>query len=141
MDEVGEAELLAAASAGQIAECGADGNRRPVQAELLRRCCHRLKDQIDPRGLRLRSAAIVGSLDLASMDVRFPVRFDDCDFDSPLVAEGAQLQELLLTQCVRLPGLLANGLRVRRDLDLSGSHLTGAHRTTASTSKRALKER
>ena len=108
-----------------------------MDAELLRRCCHRLGDQIDPRGLRLHGAAIVGSLDLAGLEVPFPVRFDDCEFDSPLIVEGAQLQELALLRCSRLPGLLANGLRVHRDLDLSGSHVTGAHRTTASTSKRA----
>jgi hypothetical protein len=137
MDEVSEAELLAAASAGRIAECGADGNRRPVNAELLRRCCHQLKEQIDPRGLRLHSAAIVGTLDLAGLEVPFPVRFDECEFDSPLVVEGAQLHGLDVTQCIQLPGLLGNGLQVHRDLNLSGSRLTGAHRTTASTSKRA----
>jgi hypothetical protein len=137
MDKICEADLLAAASTGQVADCGDNGNRRPVDAELLRRCCHQLKDQIDPRGLRLRSAVIVGGLDLAGLDVPFPVRFDGCVFESPVIAEGAQLQELALTRCPQLPGLLANGLRVRRDLDLSGSHLTGAHWTTASTSKRA----
>jgi hypothetical protein len=33
----------------------------------------------------------------------------------------------------RLPGLLANGVRLRRDLDLSGSNVAGAHWTSAST--------
>src|SRR5690348_13518637 len=99
MNEVSEAELLAAARVGQIAECGVDGTRRPVDAALLRRCCHQLKDQIDPRGLRLHSAVIVGSLDLAGLEVPFPIRFDDCELDSPLVAEGALLRELALTHC------------------------------------------
>lgn len=137
MQKVGEAELLAAASAGRTAECGGDGVRRPVDAALLRRCCHQLKDQIDPRGLRLRGGAIRGSLDLAGLDVPFPVRFDDCDFDAPLVAEGAHLHDLALTRCVRLPGLLGNGLQVRRDLDLSGSRVTGAHWTTVSAANPA----
>ena len=39
--------------------------RRPVDAALLRRCCLELKDQIDPRGLRLRHATVTGPLDLA----------------------------------------------------------------------------
>ena len=77
MEKVGEAELLAAASAGRTAECGDGGARRPVDAALLRRCCHQLKDQIDPRGLRLRGAAIRGSLDLAGLEVPFPVRFEE----------------------------------------------------------------
>jgi len=137
MDKVGEAELLAAASAGQILDCGDGDNRRPVDAALVRRCCHQLKDQIDPRGVQLRNATIAGILDLADLDVPFPLRFDDCEFDSPVRAEGARFQELALTRCPRIPGLLANGLRVGRDLDLSGSQITGAHRTTASFSRRA----
>ena len=71
------------------------------------------------------------------MEVPFPLRFHECEFDSPPVAEGAQLSELALTDCMRLPGLLANGLRVRRDLDLSGTRTTGDHYTSASTSQRA----
>jgi hypothetical protein len=50
---------------------------------------------------------------------------------------GARLEELALTGCARLPDLLGNGLRVRRDLDLSRSTVTGAHGTSASTSKRS----
>ena len=64
---------------------------------------------------------------------------EDCEFDSPLTVEGAQLYELALTGCIRLPGLLANGVRIRRDLDLSRTHVTGTLRTAASTSKRAAK--
>ncbi len=135
---VTEAEFLAAASAGHAVECGdGDSARRPVEAALLRRCCLGLKDRIDPRGIRLQDAAIMGSLDLAGLDVPFPLRFDGCEFSSPLVVEGAQLYELVLTGCARLPGLLANGVRVRRDLDLSRTHVTGALRTSASTSKQS----
>src|SRR5215469_13886036 len=94
MDKVDEAELLAAASAGQILDCSDGDNRRPVDAALVRRCCHRLKDQIDPRGVQLRNATVAGVLDLADLDVPFPLRFDDCDFDSPVRAEGARIQEL-----------------------------------------------
>lgn len=137
MDKVSEAELLKAASTGQIAELVAAGTRRPVDAAVLRRCCHQLKAQIDPRGLRLHGAAIVGILDLAGLEVPFPVRFDECEFDSPLVVEGAQLHELALTQCSQLPGLLGNGVQIRRDLDLSHTHVTGGLRTSASTSKRS----
>ena len=137
--EIDEAELLSALRGGQPIDGsqpddgGVAGVNRTVQAALLRRCCHELKDQVDPRGLRLRDAVIAGRLDLAGLSVPFPLRFDGCEFDSAPVVEGADLFELALTGCRRLPGLLGNGLRLRRDLDLSGSRVAGAHRTSAST--------
>jgi hypothetical protein len=133
MGQIGEDELLRACRAGSVA--GGGGERRAVAAAVLRRCCHELKDQVDPRGLRLTGAAVVGQLDLAGLDVPFPLRFHDCDFDTAPVVEGAELFGLALTGCRRLPGLLGNGVRVRRDLDLSGSVVAGAHRTSASTSQ------
>jgi hypothetical protein len=77
MDQVGEAGLLAAAGAGRALACG-DGNAsRRVDAALLRRCCHELRDQIDPRGVWLQHAAITGSVDLSGLEVPFPLRFDE----------------------------------------------------------------
>jgi len=134
-DEIGEADLLAGGAAGRVVECGSAGAKRRVDAGLVRRCCHELKDQIDPRGIRLRNAHVAGVLDLAGLEVPFPLLFEGCEFDSPLVAEGAQLSGLSVTGTSRLPGLLANGVRIRRDLDLSGTHVTGTHKTSASTSK------
>jgi hypothetical protein len=137
MDRVGEAELLAAATAGQVLVCGDGTARRSVAADLLRRCCRELRDQVDPRGVRLRGATVTGPLDLAGLDVPFPLRFEDCSFTAPVTVAGAQLIELALTDCGAVPGLLANGVRIRRDLDLSRSRVTGALSTSASTSKLA----
>ena len=135
MDQVGEAELLAAATAGQVLVCGDGRARRPVSADLLRRCCRELAHVVDPRGVWLRAAAVTGALDLAGLDVPFPLRFEGCSFTSPVTVSGAQLAELALTGCDKVPGLLANGVRIRRDLDLSRSHVAGALSTSASTSK------
>jgi hypothetical protein len=137
MRQLGEAEILTGSAAGQVIDCADSGVRRAVDATLVRRFCHELRAQVDPRGLRLRSAVISGVLDLAGLDVPFPLRFEDCEFDSPLVVESARLHELALTECAGLPGLLGNGVRIRRDLDLSGTRVTGGHRTSASTSKEA----
>jgi hypothetical protein len=137
MDETDDTDLLAAGMVGRVLDLGTDGRRGSVDASVLRRCCHELKDQIDPRGIRLRNAVIVGIVDLAGLEVPFPLRFEDCEFDSPLLIESAQLHELALTGCARVPGVLANGVRIRRDLDLSGSWVTGALNTSASTSKQA----
>jgi hypothetical protein len=137
MDDVSEDELLGAGREGRVLECGDGGTLRRVDAALLRCCCRELKDQFGSRGVRVRNAAVVGCLDLAGLEIAFPLRFEGCDFDSALVVEGAQLYELGLTGCPRLPGLLANGVRVRRDLELSRTRVNGAHRTSASTSQQA----
>jgi len=137
MIKVGEAELLDACRDGHVLECLQAGKRRQVEAALLRRCCLELKDQVDPRGIRLHNAVVTGCLDLADINVSFPLRFDSCEFDSAPIVEGALLHDLALIKCQRLPGLLANGLQVRRDLDLSHSTVTGAHHTKASSSKRS----
>jgi hypothetical protein len=143
MEEVGQAELLDAASQGRILDGSGEGHgqdgagRRPVDAALLRHCCLEFKDQIDPRGLRLHHVAVRGLADLAGLTAPFPIRFEDCDFDAPVNVEGAKLRALSLTGCPRVPGLLGNGLRLRGDLDLSGSTISGAHRTSASLGKRA----
>ena len=158
--EVSEAELLAAGRQGRMLDCAlaparhpgppdpppasadpdrspAAVGRRPVDAALLRRCCLELKDQIDPRGLRLRHATVTGPLDLAGLEVPYPLRFEDCEFGAAVIVAGAQLQELALTGAVSLPGLLGNGLCVRGDLDLSGSSVAGLHPTSASITRQA----
>lgn len=137
MGEVSEDELLAAARAGRVLDCGDADALGRVDAVLLRRCCQELKGLIDRRGIRLRRAEIMGCADLSGLEIPFSLRFAECAFDEPLVVEGAQLFELMLTGCIRLPGLLANGVQIRRDLDLSGTHLDSAHKTSASTSKSA----
>src|SRR5689334_15616263 len=134
MDEVGEAELLAAAGAGRALVWGDGSASRRVDAALLRRCCHELRDKIDPRGIWLQHAAITGSVDLSGLEVPFPLRFEGCHLDAAILAEGARLSGLVLTGCA-VPGLQANGVRIQRDLDLSRTHVTGALRTSASTSK------
>ena len=137
MGEIDEAELLSAGQRGAVLDGTADGGQRTVQADALRRCCRELRDRIDPRGLRLANAIVTGGLDLTGLAVPFPLRFEGCEFDTAPVVEGAQLFELSLTGSPRLPGLLGNGLRVQRDLDLSRSHIAGAHWTSASTTKRS----
>lgn len=136
MDEVRENELLAACLDGQWLDCMTGDGPRSLAADVIRRCCL-AEAEIDPRGLRVRNAVVLGSLDLAGLDVPFPLRFERCTFGAPLVLDGARLEQLALTDGTRLPGMLANGLRVRRDLDLSRSTVTGAHMTSASTSKRS----
>ena len=84
MSEIDEAELLGAGRSGTVANAAIDGEKRTVQAALLRRCCYELKDQIDPRGLRLTNAIVVGCLDLAGLSARLQWR------PAPLRRSGAR---------------------------------------------------
>jgi hypothetical protein len=137
MEPVSEAEIAAVCTAGRILECGDGNTRRSVDAALLRRCCDERSGRVSRYGIRLRNAAIAGSLDVSGLDIRFPLCFEGCAFDSPLIVEGADLYGLEVTGCDPLPGVQANGVRIRRDLDLSRTHVTGSLRTSASTSKKS----
>src|ERR1700722_17379773 len=134
MDEIAASELLDAARAGEVLEGGLNGARRHIQASHIRRLCGTLKGRVDPRGIRLKNARITGELDLAGIVVPFPLWFVSCEFGEAPVIEGSELHELAFRDCPRLPGLLGNGVRIRRDLDLSHSRVTGEHETRASTS-------
>lgn len=121
----------------RAAESGtwADLRHRDVDADVLRTLCR--TGDVDPRGVMVRRARVTGRLDLGGVELRFPLRFEDCDFAEAPLFDGAGLHELALSRC-RLPhGLRANGLRVARDLDLSGSRIAGALWTTASTTKQS----
>jgi hypothetical protein len=107
-----------------------------VDADMVRTFCVAQATQVDPRGIRLTGARITGVLDLSSVEVPFPLRFSDCVFDEAPRLHGASVKELAMTGAT-LPGLLANGLRVQGDLDLSRSVITGQHPTSASTSRQA----
>lgn len=135
MTAFGEAALLRACRAGQVVRASR-GEELVVDADLVRKVCQRDPAEIDPRGLVIEGARIAGGLDLTGMAVTFPLRFVRCVFDEPLDLDGADLHLLALDGCA-VPGLLANGLRVRRDLDLSRSRITGDLRTPASTSSTA----
>ncbi|GAB1511343.1 bactofilin family protein [Actinophytocola sp. KF-1] len=113
-----------------------DFRHRTVDATHLRDLC-RSPEHVDPRGLMIRNAKIAGRLDLSGMDVPFPLRFEACAFTEPPLFDGAQLHELALLRCELSEGLLANGLRVTRDLDLSRSVVGGALWTPVSTSKQS----
>ncbi|WP_214321213.1 hypothetical protein [Nonomuraea sediminis] len=130
-----ESSLLQACTAGQVIQ-PQDGEQLVIEAHLLRELCRRDPEELDPRGLAIRGARIAGGLDLSGMEIRFPLRFLDCTFDSPLDLDGAELHQLVLDGCT-VPGILANGLRVRRDLDLSRSRISGGLWTAASTSRSA----
>jgi hypothetical protein len=90
--------------------------------------------RVDAFGIRISGASITGQLDLSNANVPFPLHFMNCAFSDAPVFEGANLQDLHIVSST-FPGLLANGVRVRRDLVQYGSYITGAHITTSSLTR------
>jgi hypothetical protein len=70
--------------------------------------------------LRLRGARITGGLDLEAVTVRCPVTLQDCYFDedTEITLTGAHIVSLRL-HCCHLPGLAAEQIEVRSNLELS----------------------
>jgi hypothetical protein len=125
-DENLVAQLLAASRARRGVDCaGAD-----VDAADLRTACL-AAGEIDPFGLRLAGARITGELDLRTCSVPVPVRFESCGFTDPVDVQGARLHELVIiadpaaSRPSVLPGLLASGAHIERDLILSGMVIDG----------------
>src|SRR6185369_10897309 len=99
-------------------------------------------------GLRIANAIVEGQLDVRAASIGVGLSFVSCVFTHGPRFDGADLHELSITDGPftaavppvalagsELPGLLANGVRIRRDLNLSGSLITGKHRLIASVSK------
>ncbi|WP_433220297.1 hypothetical protein ACQP00_17580 [Dactylosporangium sp. CS-047395] len=137
-------QLERACNDRRIVVAGDASGRFTVAAEDLRAVALRVSE---PFGLRLIDAHITGELDLRAATVPVPLHLLGCVFDHAPRFDGADLHELVIaatevpatglgaTRASWLPGLLANGLRIRRDLVLSASTIRGAHRTSASLSK------
>jgi cytoskeletal protein CcmA (bactofilin family) len=114
-------------------EPGPDGEPPQLDAALLRGYLTQRRFEVDPFGVRLSGFEIVGELAAEATDVVFPVGFERCSFSHPLQLSGSSLHSLALVGC-DLPALVGNGLRLRRDLILSGSRISGEVATSASIS-------
>jgi hypothetical protein len=141
-------QILTASRARQVLDCS-NGNRRgTIEAEDLRRACLASNVEGDPYGIRIANAAITGPLDLRAAVMSSPLHFVSCRFTDAPQLDGANLFELSITDNRHasteapmavgrsyLPGLLANGIQIRRDFILSGTVITGAHPNSASLSR------
>jgi len=77
--------------------------------------------------LRIRGAEIAGLLrppSVSGYGSRAAVQFWACRFDSPVDLSGAEFLILRFVDC-ELPAFIGASLRVRADLDLSGSRFSG----------------
>ncbi|WP_162788761.1 hypothetical protein [Amycolatopsis albispora] len=144
-----ERELVRAARHGDELVCGEVSSNllaatsdpdQQVRARLIRELLRGEHGELDPHGVRLRGARIVGHLDLDHLETSAGLELTGCAFTWPITAFGAQLPRLILTGS-RIIGLYARGLRVTGDLvledgdvrdsvQLSGAHIDGALRAS-----------
>ncbi|QQQ76164.1 hypothetical protein IOD16_34895 [Saccharothrix sp. 6-C] len=96
-----------------------------VRAELIRELILGRRGALDPRGIRLVGARIVGVLDLDHVHTSTSLRLADCTLAEPLTAYSANLSQVNL-QGSYLPGFHADGLRVDGNLFLRGATVRGS---------------
>jgi hypothetical protein len=116
-----ERRLIAAAARGAVADYQSDDelsnkvadgehwdNTRTIRAELLRSLCTGLNTewQIHPKGVSLKGAKIVGSLDFTGMMLSYPLTLIDCWLQSPIILTDAQTKTLTFSGC-HVPGIVA----------------------------------
>ena len=129
-EKAAQQRVLDAIEARQIADFSTlpEAQRR-LSAEFLQRL---ISGSHDAHGelccpLRVHGAEITGALRPPSArhdGGRIAVQFRGCNFDSPVDLSGAEFLVLRFVDC-RLPAFIGASLRVRADLDLSGSQFSG----------------
>lgn len=117
--EVGEVVDLAGEARVDPAEMDGWPPEREIRAEVIRDVLlGRLGDTADPRGLRVRGARIVGTLDLEAVRIEMLLRLSSCDFTDVIWVRGTQVPLLDLRDS-RLRGLNGRELTVERAVLLS----------------------
>jgi hypothetical protein len=98
---------------------------RSLAAESVRALCLEEAEGMDPRGVRIKGASIVGKLDCSFAALARPLTLLETSFSEAPCFDHCTVPALTLQDCV-LPGLEAEGLRVAFDLDLGRTHVEGA---------------
>jgi hypothetical protein len=101
---------------------------RQIRASLIRWICvdYESRSLIDPEGIRVVGARIVGGLDLSLVNVPFPIVLRNCVFTEIINLSGAEIADLELDGS-HTRGIRASGLDVRNNLRMSkGFQTVGA---------------
>ncbi|MFD5091344.1 hypothetical protein ACFWMR_12135 [Amycolatopsis thailandensis] len=99
-----------------------------IRADVIRELLMGRHGQLDPHGVRVRGASIVGKLDLDGIDTAVGLELTGCSFTEAITARGAHLSRLRLAAS-RIGALEAEGLRLDGDMDLDRVRLTGQNAT------------
>jgi hypothetical protein len=131
-----EEKLLRAAPKGEVAWCGPSrsrddpandptktgdwGTERTIRAELLCWLCvdREARDPVDPRGIRVYAAKIVGKLDLSFVAVPFPLFLARCRLIEDADLTSVEIPALYLAG-TWVRAIQADGAKIKGDLSLS----------------------
>lgn len=124
-----ETRMVAAAGTGEVLGPNGDPTdprSTTIRAEVLRHLLVEAKGPMSDKGVQLRGLRIEGQLDLEAATLRCPLRLEDCRFESPAPVNlnYASVSLLSFRSCT-VPGLSGTMLTVSKNLDLTGSTLTG----------------
>jgi hypothetical protein len=109
-----EQRLVKAVAAGELLDVS-DEPDRDVRAALVRDLLRGLLVETpDPRGVRLRGARIVGTLDLTDVRASLPLVLMSCEHEDPITLERAHLPYLDLSDST-FPELLADNFVCEHD--------------------------
>ncbi|MGW4128809.1 hypothetical protein [Amycolatopsis japonica] len=95
-----------------------------IRAGLIRELLIGKHGQLDPHGVRIRGARIIGHLDLDNLDTNLGLELTSCAMTETITARDARLAGLALTAS-HFGELDAMGLRLTRSLDLHNARLIG----------------
>lgn len=112
-----ESALVDAARAGAVLACACE-----IRAELVRELLLGRHGELDPRGVRLHDARVVGALELDYITATVGLDLVDCDVREPMDLSHATLSRLVLTGS-RLAAVRAGGLHVSGTLTMEGAEL------------------
>jgi hypothetical protein len=99
------------------------GPDRTIRADVLAELLTQAPGAQWPRALRLVGARITGTLDLADVDIPYPVMLLACRFDEPLNLLNATICSLWLPDC-HLPEIVLMGTRIGGQLNLTNATLS-----------------
>jgi hypothetical protein len=144
-----EIKLLQAAGRGEYAHCSPNpdirdpandprtaqnwGAERQIRADLVRwLCVHRsAKELVDPLGIQIYAAKILGVLDLSYVTVPFPLILHRCSLDGELNLRCADISEINF-EGTWLHSIAADRAQVRNSVFLrNGFHASGQVRLSA----------
>lgn len=123
---LGEQRLLSGAPSGQRVDISElPEEERVISAELIRRLCVGLEAKtVDARGVQIRGARILDTLELSFCTIPHPLTFEGTTFERSPVLDGSRAPSVQFVDCV-LPGFSAAGVSVDYVLSLESSEVHG----------------
>jgi hypothetical protein len=135
-----EHELIEVARRGDLLMCehnpasdqaDTEQSQNRIRASLIRELLLGFHGDLDPRGLRVARAHVIGSFDLSFVHAPVPLILRGCDMDEPVLLTSAHLPGLDLSGS-RVVAVYANRLQVDGDLLLmDGFHANGGEGAAA----------